>query len=781
MSSLIPASVLAVLGQALIASIWQGLVVGAVAALLLGFSRRPVVRYRIACLALLAMVAWPTIGLLTVAPSGQKSTAVEANQRTGVEVSTAAPLPALSSLEVSARDEVALGETGAVLLGTDASQSNTTAPLRLNHVFALVWLLGVAVGLSRLAIGIALVNKLRRSASPVSAEVTRVVRLLSERLALRAHVTVLESWRLAAPVVVGVFRPVVLLPIGLSNSLPPAQFEAVLAHELAHALRRDYLVNLLQRIAETLLFHHPVVWWLSGVVRQEREFVCDDAAVRASGGNALALAGGLAVLAKGRAASPLVSVAAAGPGVLTRVSRLLRVEEPGLGRASYALQALRPAAILVALAVFAPVLAQVGGSESPPDDRTSEIAYLPMALRYGYVVDDLGARRAYLSLGGSSNFSTFAQSGGDTVYRVLDSTGAVIQTMAGIVSRVPYAALAVDPAEVSAIEVATSAGTWTVPVTLSEPPAGFAPPRNVRLEFDSEAGGTILAWDAVPGAAIYEVFIGRPMLGSQKFRSAEPWLTFAGFEPGKYQVAVVAFTVDPAEPTALLSTNVTPYMLTSIDLPPEVAAEHGTGTLQGRLMTPMGPGGGESVVLSSVRTESPGAPSMNAASVLRSTTTDYDGYYRFEDVPAGQYFVHFPQGLRFVSDFAPSSVPGIAGVSSGRVTTLPDHQLTGIVRMIEPHGYIANVESGGTTFSWEPLEGAGAYVITLLQLTGQAPLQIVLRSETSSELVEATTWQAELLPDTGYVFSVEARSMDGRVLGVGGTVLRTDPAGGSGL
>ena len=85
------------------------------------------------------------------------------------------------------------------------------------------------------------------------------------------------------PTVIGWLKPVVLLPASALAALTPQQLEAILAHELAHIRRHDYLVNLLQTLVETLLFYHPAVWWLSRRIRIERENCCDDLAVSLCG------------------------------------------------------------------------------------------------------------------------------------------------------------------------------------------------------------------------------------------------------------------------------------------------------------------------------------------------------------------------------------------------------------------------------------------------------------------------------------------------------------------
>lgn len=81
----------------------------------------------------------------------------------------------------------------------------------------------------------------------------------------------------------GWLKPVVLLPVTTLAGLAPRQLEMILAHELAHIRRHDFALNLVQTLVETLLFYHPAVWWVSHVIRVEREHCCDDIAVSASG------------------------------------------------------------------------------------------------------------------------------------------------------------------------------------------------------------------------------------------------------------------------------------------------------------------------------------------------------------------------------------------------------------------------------------------------------------------------------------------------------------------
>ena len=106
---------------------------------------------------------------------------------------------------------------------------------------------------------------------------------LSRRLHITRAITLFESTLVDVPTVIGFVKPVILLPASVLGGLTPQQLEAILAHELAHIRRHDYIVNLLQSLLETLLFYHPAVWWLSRRIRIEREHCCDDLAVSLCG------------------------------------------------------------------------------------------------------------------------------------------------------------------------------------------------------------------------------------------------------------------------------------------------------------------------------------------------------------------------------------------------------------------------------------------------------------------------------------------------------------------
>ena len=145
---------------------------------------------------------------------------------------------------------------------------------------------------------------------------------LAARLRVSRPVALLETCLADVPLVVGYLRPAILMPVGMLAGMPAAQVEAILLHELAHVRRRDYLANLLQTVAEGFLFYHPAIWWISRVIRAEREKCCDDLVVAASG-DACEYAAALAALEQTRWAADRAALAATGGSLVERIRRLL--------------------------------------------------------------------------------------------------------------------------------------------------------------------------------------------------------------------------------------------------------------------------------------------------------------------------------------------------------------------------------------------------------------------------------------------------------------------------
>ena len=144
----------------------------------------------------------------------------------------------------------------------------------------LAWLIGVlSLSIWNLGAWVAVQHLKSLTTRPASTEVAATAARLAKRLGITRSIRLLQSAVIDSPLVIGTFKPAILLPASVLTDLPVAHLEALLAHELAHVLRHDYLVNLLQSVAKRLLFYHPATWWISARIRSERENCCDDLAV----------------------------------------------------------------------------------------------------------------------------------------------------------------------------------------------------------------------------------------------------------------------------------------------------------------------------------------------------------------------------------------------------------------------------------------------------------------------------------------------------------------------
>jgi beta-lactamase regulating signal transducer with metallopeptidase domain len=144
------------------------------------------------------------------------------------------------------------------------------------------WFLGSILFLLRLFGNLHELRNLRRYSSPVSDfQLEKIAYRLAGKMGITSKIQLRVTESGLSPLTFGMLRPVVLLPAALVFQLSPAQLEAILAHELAHVKRNDYLVNLLLSGLEVIFFFHPCYWWMSHTVKELREHAADDLAIQA--------------------------------------------------------------------------------------------------------------------------------------------------------------------------------------------------------------------------------------------------------------------------------------------------------------------------------------------------------------------------------------------------------------------------------------------------------------------------------------------------------------------
>lgn len=194
----------------------------------------------------------------------------------------------------------------------------------------LLYLIGVLILTMRMLGELVYLQNLCCSRSLVVSEVWQEkLYKMAQCLKISTPVALKESLWVSSPMIVGFLRPVIFMPVGLLTNLPSNQIESILAHELAHIRRHDYLINLIQSFVEILLFFNPAVWWISNFIRSEREHCCDDLAIKLTG-DELTFARTLANLEEWRSRNGRLAVAFSGKrsnGVLGRIQRLLEKKE----------------------------------------------------------------------------------------------------------------------------------------------------------------------------------------------------------------------------------------------------------------------------------------------------------------------------------------------------------------------------------------------------------------------------------------------------------------------
>ena len=263
------------MGGALVHSLWQGALVAGALYLALRVYRSSDVRYAL-CGGALALLF-----LLPVS--------------TGVQIYVQnQPAPGLHSVsqDVAAASAVErpIGEVAPVGDGAIEASSATQHPVLKAYTSTFAWrpfLVGAwLIGVLMLSLSwvSSLIGVHRLRSKGLGTENDSLQTMFSSllvELGISQQVRLLLTIHVDQPMVIGWLKPVVLVPLSVATSLPPDQVEAILAHELAHVRRQDYLVLVLQSVMEILFFYHPAVWWVSHQMRTEREYCCDDLVTKA--------------------------------------------------------------------------------------------------------------------------------------------------------------------------------------------------------------------------------------------------------------------------------------------------------------------------------------------------------------------------------------------------------------------------------------------------------------------------------------------------------------------
>ncbi len=268
--------------------LWQGTLIAVVLAIALRATKTVSVRYWLSLAALLLMAVSPVVTLGWLLRPMSHVVTLDAQPIVREE-----PAPSQPTIPFEETSDVGQVSNLPVSPPIPPLDFNTTAPIqppapaderswwqKFAPQLTTTYLCGVALMLLRLVFGLWGGRRLRRRVHLIDdSSLLAAMRRQAAALGLKLLPVLAYCERVTVPTVVGVLKPMILLPLTLTSGLSPEQMESVLAHELAHLRRYDHLVNLLQRVIESLLFFHPALWWVSHRIRDEREHCCDDLVV----------------------------------------------------------------------------------------------------------------------------------------------------------------------------------------------------------------------------------------------------------------------------------------------------------------------------------------------------------------------------------------------------------------------------------------------------------------------------------------------------------------------
>ncbi len=334
------------LGWTLVHFVWQAAAAGLILAVVLRLLRKSSanLRYVIACAALALIVLMPVVTFRVVKVEQLQPT-IQAQKYSTAEVPSTALRAGSENAEDIKHAENRNQKTAARIENDEIDVRVGSKLPTMQSVGAMIepalpyivggWLMGV-FGLSLWHLGgWTQLQRLRRQmVKEVAPVLKEKLQQLSDALGIGKTINLLESALVQVPTVIGHLRPVILLPVSALTGLSPEQIEAILAHELAHIKRCDYLVNILQTVVEILGFYHPAVWWISHKIRVERENCCDDMAVSVCS-DKVCYAKALTTMEEIRATQPGLAVAASGGSLFDRIRRLLGKDSANEGKLSW--------------------------------------------------------------------------------------------------------------------------------------------------------------------------------------------------------------------------------------------------------------------------------------------------------------------------------------------------------------------------------------------------------------------------------------------------------------
>jgi beta-lactamase regulating signal transducer with metallopeptidase domain len=362
------------LGWTILHSLWQGLIIGILLLLLLYLFRQhnAVIRYNLSVFSLILIFGF-SILTFSYYLRGADQPNVSSDQ---YSILISNENKEINSFGISS------GVLKTTLTGTIRSISDAIS-IRFPLIITF-WLLGVFIISVRMTGGVFITQKLRNSCLyAIPEDILRRLRKLIHSMNIRKEVKIYESSIIKVPSVVGYFKPMILLPVSAMTHIPVEQLEAIVAHELAHIKRHDYLINLFQSIIDTLFFYHPIVWIIQQRIRKERENCCDDLALSYSKGQIIYIKALTSIHEiPAQAGFPLLAMGSGKYHLLDRVLRILnnRKMKTNLKDKLLAGLILASAIVIILLNTGGKFISFNSQPENLPDTITSAEKSLPAVL-----------------------------------------------------------------------------------------------------------------------------------------------------------------------------------------------------------------------------------------------------------------------------------------------------------------------------------------------------------------------------------------------------------------
>ncbi len=271
------------------------------------------------------------------------------------------------------------------------------APYLENHFSWIVplYLLCIMLLLVRFSYNLHSVKRLRRQATnPTNTKWHDKIAIWQKEFSLSRGVTLFISEHVNVPMVIGMLKPVIIMPLATINHMADDEMEAILLHELAHIKRNDYFVNLLQVFIETLLFFNPFTWLISSHIRREREYCCDDFVVQHTT-HPLPYAKALATLETYRQTTLAMALNGNKQVLLTRIKRILEMKNRNINTTQVLFTSIIALAMIASLLWLTPAIAQSKKEKDEPKDHPTNQTITKKKIT---IIDDDGTVKSYNSL-----------------------------------------------------------------------------------------------------------------------------------------------------------------------------------------------------------------------------------------------------------------------------------------------------------------------------------------------------------------------------------------------